>query len=189
MNKVKLSLKELVSIKNYSSNNVPKSLDSISFNIDNGKVLGWDIDGRKIAVSSSPVEIVEPDFANFNEVIGLITNVATYYDEVAKRVEFVNKKNETLSKDSEEDKPKVITVDNDFCFDNEFVTRETSSAIEPLIDPVMIERSYVNSPTRIPMMSGIVHYFLPANDAAKESWGKPSSEGLLTKEQLKALKG
>lgn len=178
MNKVKLSLKELVSIKNYSSNNVPKSLDSISFNIDNGKVLGWDIDGRKIAVSSSPVEIVEPDFANFNEVIGLITNVATYYDEVAKRVEFVNKKNETLSKDS-----------NDFCFDNEFVTRETSSAIEPLIDPVMIERSYVNSPISRPMMSGIVHYFLPANDAAKESWGKPSSEGLLTKEQLKALKG
>ena len=187
--KVELSLEELVSVNNHPLCKAPKSLDNIDFNIENGKVLGWSIDGREIAVSSSPVEVVEPEFANFNEAINLITKVALYYDDVAKRLEFVNRKNETNRNNSEKDKSEVVTVDNDFCFDNELIKIETPALIEPPIDPVMIERNCLNSSIGRPLMSGLVHYFVPVNDSAKESWGKPSNDGLLTREQLKALKG
>jgi len=189
MAKIELTLKELVSINNQPSCESPKSLDNINFTIENGKVLGWEIDGREIAVSGSPVKVVEPEFASLSEAINLITNVARYYDIVANRLEMVNRSNETLNEDSEKDKSKTITVDGDFYFDDGFIRRESSWLVEPPLDPVMIERSQVSSSIGRPVMTGVVHYFVPVNDAAKESWGKPSNEGLLTKEQLKALKG
>ena len=192
MTKLDLTLKEAVMLNNrysvYARSKVTEVLDKIKFEVEDGKLLGWEIDGRKLAVSAKPNEVVEPHFCNTVEVVNTITDVASYYDKVAERIKEVeeanNKLKESAGDDTEDERRKKsiscpcrgLGTSYDFVF-------------EPPVDPVMAIRSVARSSIGDNSMSGLVHYFVPVNEAAKEAEGKVSNEGLLTQEQLKSLLG
>ena len=97
MNKIELTLKEAVDINGntcHIRDGKISSIDKINFDIQDGKLLGWEIDGRKLAVSAKPNEVVEPQFCNMVEVLDIVGDIATYYDKVAKHVENVARANE-----------------------------------------------------------------------------------------------
>ena len=202
MSKIELDLKEAVVINGYEGFGRPSKLetmDKINFDIQNGKLLGWEIDGRKLAVSAKPNEVVEPHFCNMSEVLDTVNDVATYYDNVSKHVNRVAEANADLSKNINEGEDKDILKHDvylDSLIDRAGVThlsyyngRYEGFNNEPPVDPVLSVRSVIKSPVGSNSMSGLVHYFVPVNEAAKEVQGKPCSEGLLTKEQLKSLLG
>ena len=202
MSKIELDLKEAVVINGYEGFGRPSKLetmDKINFDIQNGKLLGWEIDGRKLAVSAKPNEVVEPHFCNMSEVLDTVNDVATYYDNVSKHVKRVAEANADLSKNINEGEDKDILKHDvylDSLIDRAGVThlsyyngRYEGFNNEPPVDPVLSVRSVIKSPVGSNSMSGLVHYFVPVNEAAKEVQGKPCSEGLLTKEQLKSLLG
>ena len=189
--KVKLTLKEAVQLNNshkFQRDNELKSMDKIKFEIKDGRLLGWEVDGRKLAVSAKPNEVVEPHFCNMIEVFDTITDVASYYDEVAERISELERANARL-KD-------VESLKDDKTLDD-FIEKANSThygrcpeyIFEPPVDPVLSVRQVARSSVDTNSMSGLVHYFVPVNEAAKEVQDKPCSEGLLTKEQLKALVG
>lgn len=199
MNKIELTLKEAVDINSNTCRvrgGKISSIDKINFDIQDGKLLGWEIDGRKLAVSAKPNEVVEPQFCNMVEVLDTVGDIATYYDRVAKHVENVTRANAKLSESIEKD-AKELQDDKHLddlirCagVDNiPFYSRGKEYMVEPPVDPVLTIRSVVQSPIGTASMSGLVHYFVPVNEAAKEVQGKPCSEGLLTKEQLDSLLG
>ena len=212
MNKIELTLKEAVDINSNTCHvrgGKISSIDKINFDIQDGKLLGWEIDGRKLAVSAKPNEVVEPQFCNMVEVLDIVGGIATYYDKVAKHVENVTRANaklEELTKlkhptsDCSESIEKVVKeLQDDKHLDDlirrvgedniPFYSRGKEYMVEPPVDPVLAIRSVVQSPIGSASMSGLVHYFVPVNEAAKEVQGKPCSEGLLTKEQLESLSG
>lgn len=204
MNKIELTLKEAVDINGNTCHvrgDKISSIDKINFDIQDGKLLGWEIDGRKLAVSAKPNEVVEPQFCNMVEVLDTVGDIATYYDRVAKHVENLTRANAKLE---ESTKLKHPTSDCKELQDDKhlddlirragednipFYSRGKEYMVEPPVDPVLAIRSVVQSPIGISSMSGLVHYFVPVNEAAKEVQGKPCSEGLLTKEQLDSLLG
>lgn len=212
MNKIELTLKEAVDINGNTCHvrgGKISSIDKINFDIQDGKLLGWEIDGRKLAVSAKPNEVVEPQFCNMVEVLDTVGDIATYYDKVAKHVENVTKANaklEELTKlknptynCSESIEKTAKELQDDKHLDDlirrvgedniPFYSRGKEYMVEPPVDPVLAIRSVVQSPIGSSSMSGLVHYFVPVNEAAKEVQGKPCSEGLLTKEQLESLLG
>ena len=212
MNKIELTLKEAVDINSNTCrvrNGKLSSIDKINFDIQDSKLLGWEIDGRKLAVSAKPNEVVEPQFCNMVEVLDTVGDIATYYDKVAKHVENVTRANaklEELTKlkhptsDCNESIEKAAKeLQDDKHLDDlirrvgedniPFYSRGKEYMVEPPVDPVLAIRSVVQSPIGSASMSGLVHYFVPVNEAAKEVQGKPCSEGLLTKEQLESLTG
>ena len=202
MSKIELDLKEAVVIngnEHFSRPSKLETMDKINFDIQNGKLLGWEIDGRKLAVSAKPNEVVEPHFCNMSEVLDTVNDVATYYDNVSKHVKRVAEANADLSKNINEGEDKDILKHDvylDSLIDRAGVThlsyyngRYEGFNNEPPVDPVLSVRSVIKSPVGSNSMSGLVHYFVPVNEAAKEVQGKPCSEGLLTKEQLKSLLG
>ena len=212
MSKIELELKEAVAINGnayHVRDGKISSIDKINFDIQDGKLLGWEIDGRKIAVSAKPNEVVEPQFCNVVEVLDTVGNIATYYDKVAKHVENVTRANAKLeeltklkhptSDCSESIEKAAKELQDDKHLDDlirrvgedniPFYSRGKEYMVEPPVDPVLAIRSVVQSPIGSASMSGLVHYFVPVNEAAKEVQGKPCSEGLLTKEQLKSLLG
>ena len=189
MDKIELTLKEAVQLSNkfgFQRDNELESMDKIKFEIKDGKLLGWEVDGRKLAVSAKPNEVVEPHFCNMLEVLDTVNDVARYYDRVAERVSDLEKANAKLVESLKDDK----TLDG--------LIEQTKSThygcnrehiFEPPVDPVLSVRSVARSSIEARSMSGLVHYFVPVNEAAKEVQDKPCSEGLLTKEQLKSLVG
>ena len=212
MNKIELTLKEAVDINGntcYVRGGKISSIDKINFDIQDGKLLGWEIDGRKLAVSAKPNEVVEPQFCNMVEVLDTVGDIATYYDKVAKHVENVTRANakleeltklkhptsdcsESIEKTAKElqDGKHLDDLIRRVGEDNiPFYSRGKEYMVEPPVDPVLAIRSVVQSPIGSASMSGLVHYFVPVNEAAKEVQGKPCSEGLLTKEQLESLLG
>lgn len=212
MNKIELTLKEAVDINGNTCRvrgGKTSSIDKINFDIQNGKLLGWEIDGRKLAVSAKPNEVVEPQFCNMVEVLDTVGNIATYYDKVAKHVENVTRANAKLEESiklkhptsdcSESIEKAAKELQDDKHLDDlirrvgedniPFYSRGKEYMVEPPVDPVLATRSVVQSPIGSASMSGLVHYFVPVNEAAKEVQGKPCSEGLLTKEQLDSLLG
>lgn len=199
MNKIELTLKEAVDINGNTCRvrgGKTSSIDKINFDIQNGKLLGWEIDGRKLAVSAKPNEVVEPQFCNMVEVLDTVGNIATYYDKVAKHVENVTRANAKLSESIEkaakelQDDKHLDDLIRRVGEDNiPFYSRGKEYMVEPPVDPVLAIRSVVQSPIGSASMSGLVHYFVPVNEAAKEVQGKPCSEGLLTTEQLESLLG
>ena len=212
MTKIELTLKEAVDINSNTCHvrgGKISSFDKINFDIQDGKLLGWEVDGRKLAVSAKPNEVVEPQFCNMVEVLDTVGAIATYYDKVAKHVENVtsaNVKLEELTKlkhptsDCSESIEKVAKkLQDDKRLDDlirrvgedniPFYSRGKEYMVQPPVDPVLAIRSVVQSPIGSASMSGLVHYFVPVNEAAKEVQGKPCSEGLLTKEQLESLSG
>lgn len=189
--KVKLTLKEAVQLNNnhmFQRDNELKSMDKIKFEIKDGKFLGWEVDGRKLAVSAKPNEVVEPHFCNMIEVFDTITDVARYYDKVAERVSELEKANARL-KDIESLKDDKTLDDFIEKANYTHYGRCPEYIFEPPVDPVLSVRQVARSSIGTNSMSGLVHYFVPVNEAAKEVQDKPCSEGLLTKEQLKALVG
>lgn len=212
MNKIELTLKEAVDINGNPCrvrDGKTSSIDKINFDIQDGKLMGWEIDGRKLAVSAKPNEVVEPQFCNMVEVLDTVGNIATYYDKVAKHVENVTRANAKLeeviklkhptSDCSESIEKAAKELQDDKHLDDlirragedniPFYSRGKEYMVEPPVDPVLVIRSVVQSPIGSASMSGLVHYFVPVNEAAKEVQGKPCSEGLLTKEQLDSLLG
>lgn len=187
MSKIELDLEEAVVINgNGCFGRLGKlaTMDKINFDIQDGKLLGWEIDGRKLAVSAKPNEVVEPHFCNMSEVLDTVSDVAIYYDKVAERIAEVKRANsklkETAGKECE-DCRKYPTI-------SELLNR-CEFTVEPPVDPVLAIRSVVRSSIGTSSMSGLVHYFVPVNEAAKEVQGMVSNEGLLTEEQLKSLLG
>ena len=212
MSKIELELKEAVAINGnayHVRDGKISSIDKINFDIQDGKLLGWEIDGRKIAVSAKPNEVVEPQFCNIVEVLDTVGNIATYYDKVAKHVENVTRANAKLeeltklkhptSDCSESIEKAAKELQDDKHLDDlirrvgedniPFYSRGKEYMVEPPVDPVLTIRSVVQSPIGNAALTGLVHYFVPVNEAAKEVQGKPCSEGLLTKEQLESLLG
>lgn len=212
MNKIELTLKEAVDINGNTCHvrgGKISSIDKINFDIQDGKLLGWEIDGRKLAVSAKPNEVVEPQFCNMGEVLDTVGDIAAYYDKVAKHVENITKANAKLEgltklKDptyncSESIEKAAKELQDDKHLDDlirrigedniPFYSRGKEYMVESPVDPVLAIRSVVQSPIGSNSMSGLVHYFVPVNEAAKEVQGKPCSEGLLTKEQLESLLG
>jgi len=189
--KVKLTLKEVVQLNNsrkFQRDNELKSMDKIKFEIKDGKFLGWEVDGRKLAVSAKPNEVVEPHFCNMIEVFDTITDVARYYDKVAERVSELEKANARLKDvESLKDEEHLDNLLKRASYTH--YGRYPEHIFEPPVDPVLSVRQVARSSIGTNSMSGLVHYFVPVNEAAKEVQDKPCSEGLLTKEQLKALVG
>ena len=191
MDKIELTLKEAIQLGNKSGfqrDNELESMDKIKFEIKDGKLLGWEVDGRKLAVSAKPNEVVEPHFCNMFEVLDTVNDVARYYDKVAERVSDLEKANAKL-KDvveylDEKTLDGLVELAN---FTHYGIYRDY--VFEPPLDPVLSVRSVARSSVDTNSMSGLVHYFVPVNEAAKEVRDKPCNEGLLTKEQLKALVG
>ena len=190
MTKFDLTLEEAVMLNNsyggYSRREVTEGLDKIKFEVEDGKLLGWEIDGRKLAVSAKPNEVVEPHFCNTVELLDTITDVASYYDKVAERIKEVEETNAKLKgsadSDTEDEHRKKFFLCRELGTNADFV-------FEPPVDPVLSVRSVARSSIGINSMSGLVHYYVPVNEAAKEVQGKVSNEGLLTEEQLKSLLG
>ena len=190
MTKFDLTLEEAVILNNrygsYGQLKVTGGMDKIKFEIEDGKLLGWEIDGRKLAVSAKPNEVVEPHFCNTFEVLDTITSVASYYDKVAERIKEVeetnNKLKESAGDDAENERRKKHLLCRKLGTSVDFV-------FEPPVDPVLSIRSVARSSIGDNSLSGLVHYFVPVNEAAKEAEGKVSNEGLLTQEQLKSLLG
>ena len=184
MTKFDLTLEEALMLHNRRK--VTDGLDKIKFEVEDGKLLGWEIDGRKLAVSAKPNEVVEPHFCNTVEILDTITNVASYYDRVAERIKEVeetnNKLKESANDDTEDEIRKKLRLCRGLCASDDFV-------FEPPVDPVLAVRSVARSSIGANSLSGLVYYFVPVNEAAKEVQGKVSNEGLLTEEQLKSLLG
>lgn len=193
MAKIELTLKEAVQLNNnhkFQRDNELKSMDKIKFEVKDGRLLGWEVDGRKLAVSAKPNEVVEPHFCNMIEVFDTITDVASYYDKVAERIsdlEEANAKLNNAATNASKDEEHLVDLLKRASYAH--YGRHREYIFEPPVDPVLSVRPVARSSINTNSMSGLVHYFVPVNEAAKEVQGKPCSEGLLTKEQLNALLG